>query len=82
MPKPCQCNRWGTGTTCEPSQWKTGTNKELDTKLQQMMAERAKLDTLWTQPQSQSSEKSLIPNDPKYTQGQASQKGVNGLSRS
>ena len=75
MPKPCQCNRWGTGTTCEPSQWKTGTNKELDTKLQQMMAERAKLDTLWTQPQS-------TPSDPKYTQGKASQTNVNGLSQS
>lgn len=80
MPKPCQCNRWGTGTTCEPSQWKTGTNKELDNKLQQMMAERAKLDTLWTQ--NQQSEKSLIPSDPKYTQAKASQTTVNGLSRS
>lgn len=76
MPKPCQCNRWGTGTTCEPSQWKTGTNKELDNKLQQMMAERAKLDTLWTQPTE------VTPSDPKYTQAKASQTTVNGLSRS
>lgn len=75
MPKPCQCNRWGSGTTCEPSQWKSGTNKELDTKLQQMMAERAKLDTIWSSP-------TTTPSGQTYTQGKALQTTANAPSKS
>lgn len=72
MPKPCQSNRWGTGTTCESSQWKSGTNKEMDTKLQQMMTERAKLDTLWT----------TTPNGQTCTQGKALQTNGSTPSKS
>jgi hypothetical protein len=56
MPKPCHCNRWGTGT-CAP-QSKEPQSKEMNTKLEQMMAERNKQDGMWSQP----------TNDPKHTQ--------------
>lgn len=46
MPKACQCNRWGTGT-CSPSQSKEPQSKEMNTKLQQMMAERERQDGMW-----------------------------------
>lgn len=71
MPKPCHCNRWGTGT-CSIPQTKTPAGKEVDTKLQQMLAERAKQDTMWTS----------TPSDPKYTQEKVQQTSVNILGRS
>lgn len=48
MPKACQCNRWGTGT-CAPSS-KEPQSKEMNAKLQQMMAERERQDTMWFTP--------------------------------
>ena len=65
MPKPCQCNRWGTGT-CAPSQSKEPQSKEMNNKLQQMMAERERQDTMW-----------FIPNDPKRIQEKVQQTNVN-----
>lgn len=73
MPKPCQTNRWGSGTTCTLPESKTPVGKEMDTKLQKMLAERTKQDTMWI---------SSTPSDPKYTQEKVSQTGVNGLSQS
>ena len=46
MPKACQCNRWGTGT-CSPSQSKEPQSKEMNSKLQQMLAERERQDSMW-----------------------------------
>jgi hypothetical protein len=57
MPKPCQCNRWGSGT-CAPSSSKEPQSKEMKSKLEQMMAERNRQDGMWFQ----------SSNDPKYTQ--------------
>ena len=76
MPKPCHCNRWGSGT-CSIPEPRTPVGKETDTKLQQMLAERAKQDTMWSVPVP-----TPTPSDPKYTQEKASQTGVNALSRS
>lgn len=70
MPKPCQCNRWGTGT-CAPSQSKEPQTKEMNNKLEQMIAERNKLNTLW-----------ITPNDPKRTQEKAPQTNGNILYKS
>ena len=53
MPKACQCNRWGTGT-CAPSA-KEPQSKEMNSKLQQMMAERERQDTMWVTPSDLSS---------------------------
>jgi hypothetical protein len=52
MPKACQSNRWGTGT-CAPTA-KEPQSKEMNSKLQQMMAERERQDTLWV----------VTPSDP------------------
>lgn len=38
MPKACQTNRWGTGTCATEN--KTPQSKEMNTKLQEMLAER------------------------------------------
>jgi hypothetical protein len=57
MPKPCQCNRWGSGT-CGPTASKEPQSKEMKSKLEQMMAERNRQDGMWSQP----------TNDPKYIQ--------------
>lgn len=54
MPKACQCNRWGTGT-CSPSQPKEPQSKEMNSKLQQMLAERERQDTMWFTPSDPSS---------------------------
>jgi thiamine biosynthesis lipoprotein ApbE len=54
MPKPCQCNRWGTGT-CAPSQSKETQSKEMNVKLQQMLAERDRQDSMWSIPSDQNS---------------------------
>lgn len=75
MPKPCQCNRWGSGTTCTIPETKTPVGKEVDTKLQQMLAERAKQDTMWTAPLP-------TPSDPKYKSEKALQTVLNGPSQS
>lgn len=48
MPKACQCNRWGTGT-CAPVA-KEPQSKEMNSKLQQMMAERERQDGMWSTP--------------------------------
>ena len=48
MPKACQCNRWGTGT-CAPAA-KEPQSKEMNSKLQQMMAERERQDGMWSTP--------------------------------
>ena len=53
MPKACQSNRWGSGT-CAPVA-KEPQSKEMNSKLQQMMAERERQDTLWTTPSDPSS---------------------------
>jgi len=43
----CAVNRWGPGTTCErPTN--TPASKELQDRLKQMQAERAKQDQMWT----------------------------------
>ena len=65
MPKPCQCNRWGTGT-CAPSQSKEPQSKEMNSKLQQMMAERERQDGMW-----------FTASDPKCKQEKAPQTNVN-----
>ena len=42
----CAVNRWGPGTTCErPTN--TPASKELQDRLKQMQAERAKQDKMW-----------------------------------
>ncbi len=63
MPKPCQCNRWGSGT-CGPSTAKEPQSKEMNSKLQQMMAERDRQDGMWFAPAQQQQH---AFNDPKYT---------------
>ena len=68
MPKPCHCNRWGSGT-CSIPEPKTPVGKEVDNKLQQMLAERAKQDTMWITP-------TPTPSDPKYTTEKAQQTSV------
>ena len=65
MPKACQCNRWGTGT-CAPSQSKEPQSKEMNSKLQQMMAERERQDTMW-----------FIPSDPNNKEAKVQQTTVN-----
>ena len=45
----CTRNRWGTGSSCSPKQ-SNQEAKEVDDKLKKMMAERAKQDTMWSQP--------------------------------
>ena len=74
MPKACQCNRWGTGT-CAPAA-KEPQSKEMNTKLQQMMAERERQDGMWF------TTTTTIPSDPKYTQAKAPQTGANVLYKS
>lgn len=59
MPKACQSNRWGTGT-CGPSA-KEPQSKEMNSKLQQMLAERDRQDTLWTTPSDPSSKAVKVP---------------------
>ena len=48
----CTRNRWGTGSSCGQTAPKQTSQeaKEVDDKLKKMMAERAKQDTMWTQP--------------------------------
>jgi hypothetical protein len=43
------CNRWGSGTTCERPQ-NTAAVREMDDRMKAMMAERAKVDALWAEP--------------------------------
>lgn len=45
----CGCNRWGPGTTCERPQ-NTAASREMEDRLKAYMAERAQLDTIWSQP--------------------------------
>jgi hypothetical protein len=59
MPKACQSNRWGTGT-CAPAA-KEPQSKEMNSKLQQMMAERERQDTMWTTPSDPSSKGVKVP---------------------
>lgn len=70
MPKACQCNRWGTGT-CAPSQSKEPQSKEMNLKLQQMMAERQRQDGMW-----------LPTNDQNNKEGKAPQTTANSLYKS
>jgi hypothetical protein len=58
MPKPCQCNRWGSGT-CGPTASKEPQSKEMKSKLEQMMAERDRQDGMWFTPPQ-------VSNDLKY----------------
>jgi hypothetical protein len=41
----CTRNRWGSGTNCVKE---TSGTKEFDDKLKQLMNERNKIDTMWT----------------------------------
>ena len=41
----CTRNRWGSGTNCVKE---TSGTKEFDDKLKQLMNERNKIDTIWT----------------------------------
>ena len=55
----CTLNRWGTtgstgGGSCNQDKPKTSEAKELDDKLKKMMAEREKLNNIWTQPTKES----------------------------
>lgn len=70
MPKPCQCNRWGTGN-CAPPQSKEPQSKEMNLKLQQMMAERDRQDGMW-----------FTPSDPNSKQEKVQQTTVKTLSKS
>lgn len=70
MPKACQCNRWGTGT-CAPSQSKEPQTKEMNSKLQQMLAERERQDTMW-----------IPTNDRNNKEVKVQQTTVNALSKS
>jgi hypothetical protein len=52
-PPACVSCKWGTGTTCEkPTNSVSG--KELETKLKDMMNQRAQQDTMWFTPPTQS----------------------------
>lgn len=46
------CNRWGPGTTCERPQ-NTAAVREMDDRMKAMLAERARVDALWSQPLSE-----------------------------
>jgi hypothetical protein len=70
MPKACQCNRWGTGT-CSPSQSKEPQSKEMNSKLQQMLAERERQDTMW-----------FTASDPNNKEAKAQQTTVNVRGKS
>ena len=60
----CTLNRWGAGTGAPTPTPTTEVAKELDDKLKKMMAERNKIDTLWTTPStSQSSPNNSIKTD-------------------
>jgi hypothetical protein len=48
-PPACVSCKWGKGTTCEKPSNSTS-SKEVTTKLEQMMAERAKQDAKWFAP--------------------------------
>lgn len=65
-PPACVSCKWGTGTACEkPSN--TAAAKEVKTKLEEMMAERARQDQKWFSPPSVDlSEKKNIPVDGTY----------------
>jgi hypothetical protein len=65
MPKACQTNRWGTGT-CAPVA-KEPQTKEMNLKLQQMMAERERQNGLWTS----------VTSDPNSKEGKALQTAAN-----
>ena len=50
----CTLNRWGTGTgTGSTTTNTTEVAKEIDDKFKKMMAERNKIDNLWTTPTEQ-----------------------------
>lgn len=52
-PPACVSCKWGTGTTCEKPTT-TGSSKELDTKLKEMMAARNQQDAKWFAPPTES----------------------------
>lgn len=52
-PPACVSCKWGTGTTCEKPTNSTS-SKEVKTKLEQMMSERAKQDAAWFAPPTES----------------------------
>lgn len=47
----CTRNRWTAGTSC--SKKETVNSKELDNKLKDLMAERNKIDTMWSNPKAE-----------------------------
>jgi hypothetical protein len=58
-----RCNpsaRWGPGTTKERQADTEGT-KEMKSKMEQMMAERAKQDTMWTNSETKQEQKVSTP---------------------
>ena len=57
----CTLNRWGTGAG--PTQTNTESAKELDDKFKKMMAERNKIDNLWTTPTEQQQQQSSNPSN-------------------
>ena len=75
MPKACCVNRWGTGT-CTPSDMKEPQTKEMSSKLQVLMAERERQDSLlWGSPSV--SVAKPTPNDQKYNIGMGKQTSLN-----
>lgn len=48
----CARNRWGSGTTSNFRPQETASSREMEERLKAYQSERAKLDTIWTQPQS------------------------------
>ena len=69
-----RCNpsgRWGPGTTKERQSDTEGT-KEMKSKMEQMMAERAKQDTMWTNSEIQQEVKSSAPIFSTSTQASSS----------
>jgi hypothetical protein len=48
----CARNRWGSGTTSNFRPHETASSREMEERLKAYQSERAKLDTIWTQPQA------------------------------
>ena len=60
----CTLNRWGTGTgTGSTTTNTTEVAKEIDDKFKKMMAERNKIDNLWTTPTEQQQQQSSNPSN-------------------
>ena len=57
-PPACVSCKWGTGTTCEKPT-NSASSKEIKSKLEEMIAERAKQDVAWFAPPQEDSEETV-----------------------